>query len=168
MNIVVRRQGEFYFADWGTGETRCAVGRGGIAEKLREGDGVTPLGAWPLRQVLYRPDRLTAPSSVLAVSALHEHDGWCESPNDPDYNRPVRLPHRSGSESMWRADDLYDVVLVVGYNDAPVIPGRGSAIFVHVARPDFSPTAGCVALTLPDLLDALAQLNKEDTLIVRR
>ena len=69
---------------------------------------------------------------------------------------------------MWRADGLYDVVLVVGYNDALVVPARGSAIFVHVARTDFSPTAGCVALTLPDLLDALAQLKKEDKLIVRR
>ena len=168
MDIVVRRQGELYFADWGTGEKRCAVGRSGIAEKLREGDGVTPMGTWPLRQVLYRPDRLTAPACVLPVSSLHEYDGWCESPNDPDYNRLVRPPHRSSSESMWRADGLYDVVLVVGYNDAPVVPARGSAIFVHVARTDFSPTAGCVALTLPDLLDALAQLKKEDKLIVRR
>ncbi len=151
MNIVVGRQGQFYFADWGVGARRCAVGRGGIGEKLCEGDGVTPMGTWPLRRVLYRADRLAAPNCALPVSALHEHDGWCETPDDADYNQLVGLPHRSSTE-----------------NDAPVIPARGSAIFVHVSRADFSPTAGCVALTLRDLLDALAQLKTDDRLIVQR
>jgi L,D-peptidoglycan transpeptidase YkuD (ErfK/YbiS/YcfS/YnhG family) len=103
---------------------------------------------------------------VLAVAPLAPRDGWCEAPNDPDYNRLVRLPHRAAAESMWRDDHLYDVVVVVGYNDEPVIPGRGSAIFLHLARADFTSTAGCVALSLPDLLEALAQLTPEDRLIV--
>ena len=168
MDIRVREQDGAHHADWGAGARRCAVGRAGIAAKEREGDGVTPVGAWPLRRVFYRADRLVRPRTTLQASPLAPHDGWCEAPDDPDYNRLVRLPHRATAESMWRDDHLYDVVVVVGYNDDPVIAGLGSAIFIHLARADFSPTAGCVALSRPDLLDALAQLKPGDRLIVGR
>jgi GTP cyclohydrolase II len=166
MDIRVANQGKAQYADWGAGARRCAVGRAGIAEKIREGDGVTPVGTWPLRRVLYRPDRMVSPRCVLSIAPLQPYDGWCEAPNDPDYNRLVRLPHRATAETMWRDDHLYDMVVVVGYNDAPVVAGKGSAIFIHLARADFTPTAGCVALALPDLLDALAQLGPNDRLIV--
>lgn len=166
-DIVVGREGETFIADWGAGARRCAVGRGGIAEKQREGDGITPVGVWPLRNVLYRPDRLSPPDTTLAVSPLAPSDGWCEAPDDPDYNRMIALPHPAASDSLWRQDALYDLVLVVGYNDAPVVPGRGSAIFIHVARENYGPTAGCVALTRGDLLDALAQLQPGDRLVVK-
>jgi L,D-peptidoglycan transpeptidase YkuD (ErfK/YbiS/YcfS/YnhG family) len=167
MDIVVRRVRGGFVADWGAGARPCAVGRGGVAMKDREGDGITPAGVWPLRNVLYRPDRLAPPGTRLPTSPLAPADGWCETPNDPDYNRPVRLPHRSSSETMWREDALYDVVVVVGYNDDPVVPGKGSAIFVHLARPDYGPTAGCVALSREDLLEAVAQLTPGDRLIVQ-
>ena len=166
MDIRVREDGGAYYSDWGTGPRRCAVGRAGIAVKKREGDGVTPAGAWPLRRIFYRADRLVWPRCVLPISPLAPHDGWCEAPEDPDYNRLVRLPHRATAESMWRDDHLYDVVVIVGYNDEPVIAGLGSAIFIHLARADFSPTAGCVALARPDLIEALAQLKANDRLIV--
>lgn len=166
-DITVRRANDGFVADWGKGARACAVGRGGVAEKQREGDGITPVGIWPLRNVLYRPDRLARPDTKLAVSALTPDDGWCEAPDDPDYNRMVRLPHRAAGDSLWREDALYDLVLVVGYNDAPVVPGRGSAIFLHVARENYGPTAGCVALTRGDLLEALAQLAPGDRLIVK-
>jgi L,D-peptidoglycan transpeptidase YkuD (ErfK/YbiS/YcfS/YnhG family) len=106
------------------------------------------------------------PRCVLSVAPLQPHDGWCETPDDPDYNRLVRLPHPAAAETMWRDDHLYDVVVVVGYNDAPVVAGKGSAIFIHLARANFTPTAGCVALALPDLFEALAQLKTDDRLIV--
>jgi L,D-peptidoglycan transpeptidase YkuD (ErfK/YbiS/YcfS/YnhG family) len=166
MDIRVTNRGNNQYTDWGVGPRRCAVGRSGIAEKIREGDGVTPVGTWPLRMVLYRPDRLPPPRCVLPVAPLRPQDGWCETPNDPDYNTLVRLPHRAAAESMWRDDHLYDIVVVVGYNDDPVIAGKGSAIFLHLARADFTPTAGCVALPLPDLLEALAQLVPTDRLVV--
>src|SRR5687768_2059766 len=102
MDIRVTRQGETQYAEWGAGARRCAVGSGGIAEKQSEGDGVTPVGIWPLRMVLYRPDRLAPPRCVLPVAPLRPQDGWCETPNDPDYNTLVRLPHRAAAESMWR------------------------------------------------------------------
>jgi L,D-peptidoglycan transpeptidase YkuD (ErfK/YbiS/YcfS/YnhG family) len=166
MDIRVSESNGVTYADWGAGPRRCAIGRGGIAEKQREGDGVTPSGAWPLRRVFYRPDRLPAPRSVLPLAPLARDHGWCEAPDDPDYNRLVRLPHRASTDSMWREDHLYDLVVVVGYNDEPVIAGKGSAIFLHLARAEYSATAGCIALALPDLLDALVQLNADDRLIV--
>jgi L,D-peptidoglycan transpeptidase YkuD (ErfK/YbiS/YcfS/YnhG family) len=143
--------------DWGAGARRCAVGRAGIGEKRREGDGITPVGRFPIRRVLYRADRLERPQTSLAVAMIMPGDGWCDAPSDPRYNKPVTLPCAASAEKMWREDPLYDVVAVLGFNDEPVAAGLGSAIFLHVAREDYAPTEGCVALALPDLLQALAQ-----------
>lgn len=167
MDIVVKSQGTAFTADWGAGPRRCAVGRGGVAFKQREGDGITPTGRWPLRRVLYRADRLeTPPQSILPVEKIETDDAWCDIPGDPNYNRLVRLPYATLNERLWRDDSLYDVIAVVGFNDAPVVQGKGSAIFLHVARADYEPTAGCVALAVGDLLEALAQVRRNDRLIV--
>lgn len=136
---------------------RCALGKGGLSANKREGDGATPLGSYPLRRVLYRSDRLSAPpATALPVVPLDPADGWCDDAAHPDYNRPVRLPHPARHEIMWRDDGVYDVVVVLGHNDDPPVPGKGSAIFLHVARPGYLPTEGCVALALSDLLEVLA------------
>ena len=111
---------------------------------------------------------MTGVQTCALPISLAPADGWCETPGDPGYNRPVRLPHRAAAESMWREDALYDVVVVVGYNDDPVVPGKGSAIFLHVARSDYGPTEGCVALSRADILEAAAQLGPGDRLIVER
>jgi L,D-peptidoglycan transpeptidase YkuD (ErfK/YbiS/YcfS/YnhG family) len=132
---------------------RCALGRSGIrpAAEKREGDGATPTGLLPLRRLLYRADRLAAPASPLPREPLAETDGWCDDPGHPDYNRRVTLPHPAVHERLWREDALYDIIGVLGWNDAPVERGRGSAIFLHLSHPDYAPTDGCVALSLPDL-----------------
>lgn len=153
-------------ATWGGRQLRCAVGRGGIAPAKREGDGVTPVGRWPLRRVLYRADRLAEPQTQLACAAIRPDDGWCDDPADPAYNRPVRLPYAASHERMTREDGLYDVVVVLGHNDDPVVPGAGSAIFLHVARDDFGPTEGCVALALPDLLALLREAGPDSAVEV--
>ncbi len=136
----------------------CALGKGGVvaATDKREGDCASPAGTWPLRRVLYRPDRGGAPATRLPTRALTPDDGWCEAPEDQNYNRLVVLPHGADAERLWREDGLYDLIVVVGHNDAPVVPGAGSAIFLHLARPDFGPTRGCVALARPDLEALLA------------
>jgi len=167
MDITVRRAGDSYAADWGAGPRICAVGRAGIAGKQREGDGVTPAGRWPLRRVLYRADRLEAPRTILPVEKIDPDDAWCDIPGDSNYNRPVRLPYATLDERLWRDDALYDVIVVVGFNDAPVISSKGSAIFLHIARPDYAPTAGCVALSRDDLLEALTQLKRNDRLVIQ-
>jgi L,D-peptidoglycan transpeptidase YkuD (ErfK/YbiS/YcfS/YnhG family) len=166
MDIIVRREGAGYSADWGAGARACAVGRAGIGDKAREGDGITPLGVWPLRRVLYRADRVSAPRTSLPLAPIAPEDAWCDVPGDPNYNRLVRLPYASIDERLWREDELYDVLAVVGFNDDPVVAAKGSAIFLHLARADYLPTAGCVALKLADLLDALAQFKPTDRLVV--
>ena len=130
----------------GTETFRAALGRGGVRTDKREGDGATPVGVLPLRKVLYRPDRGAAPACAVAVQALAPDDGWCDDPASPDYNRPVRLPIGASAEVLWREDAVYDIIGVLGWNDSPVRPGLGSAIFLHVARADYAPTDGCVAL----------------------
>jgi len=144
---------------WGQRRARAALGEGGIVSEKREGDGATPSGLLPVRRVLYRADRLPMPPrATLPREPIGQQDGWCDDPASPDYNRPVRLAHFSARhERLWRQDGLYDVVCVLGWNDAPVVSGRGSAIFLHVARADYRPTQGCIALALPDLLAALAE-----------
>lgn len=135
---------------------RAVCGRGGVSERKAEGDGATPVGVLPLLRVFYRADRVSVPKCAVPVEPLSLNDGWCDDVNDPAYNKQVRLPYAGRHEALWRADGIYDVIGVLGWNVSPVVPGRGSAIFLHVATPDFAPTAGCVALALPDVLAVLA------------
>ncbi len=138
-------------------DLRCMLGEGGISARKQEGDGTTPCGLLPLRRVLYRADRLPPPACAsLAREPIGPDDGWCDDPASPDYNRPVQLPHPARHERLWREDAIYDLLAVLGYNDDPVQRGRGSAIFLHVARVDERPTRGCLALNLADLGWALA------------
>lgn len=147
---------------WPGGERRCALGRGGVRVDKREGDGATPAGSFPFRRVYWRADRLERPRTRLPAEPIGRDLGWCDDPNDPAYNRPVRLPYPASHETMWRQDGLYDLVAVIGHNDAPPVPGMGSACFLHLARPDYAPTAGCVALDLPDLLGLLEAVGPGD------
>ena len=134
----------------------CALGRSGISTEKREGDGATPVGTFPLRELHFRADRLTAPQSVFSPQELRPEDGWCDAPGDPAYNRPVTLPYAASHENLWREDHLYDVVIMLGYNDDPVVPERGSAIFLHIGHEDLPPTEGCVAMRRTDLLQILS------------
>ena len=153
---------------WRGRRLACALGSGGVRTDKREGDRATPAGRFPLRRVLYRADRLAPPRTGLAIAPLTIRDGWCDDPEDPLYNQFVRLPHGGRHEALWRADHIYDLIVVLGCNDDPVVPGRGSAIFLHLARPDHAPTAGCVALARADLLAILAGVDRRARLCVPR
>ena len=146
----------------------CAVGRGGLiaAADKREGDGATPLGHWPIRGVLLRPDRVPPLALRLPWRWLHEADGWSDDLADSAYNRAVRHPHPFSAERMWREDGLYDAVVVLGHNDRPPVPGEGSAIFLHCWR-DAAPTEGCVAVAREALLALLPRLAPGDALLIR-
>ena len=135
---------------------RAACGRAGVRASKTEGDGATPPGILPLLRVLYRADRSKKPDCAVPVEPIAPDDGWCDDPADPAYNRQIRLPYAARHEILWRDDGLYDVVGVLGWNASPVVPERGSAIFLHAATPDYAPTAGCIALALPDLHRVLA------------
>jgi L,D-peptidoglycan transpeptidase YkuD (ErfK/YbiS/YcfS/YnhG family) len=162
MDLIVSYSPEGPVLDWGKGPRRCAIGPAGIARKISEGDGVTPLGVFPLREVFYRADRVETPATVLPLWKTQPDDGWCDAPADQNYNRLVKLPYPASAESLWRDDSLYNIVVVIGFNDDPVYPGKGSAIFLHLTQPEFAPTAGCVALPENDLRAALEQLQVND------
>lgn len=145
----------------------CVLGRSGIVAHKQEGDGGTPVGRFPLRRVLYRADRLSAPVTVLPVAVIAEDDGWCDDPADDAYNKPIKLPYGASAETMHRADGLYDVVVIIGHNDDPVVAQAGSAIFMHVAPGDGGFTAGCVALARKDLLALLGLLRPGAVIEIR-
>ena len=153
----------------GEARIRCALGPSGVvpAAEKREGDGASPAGVWPIRRVLYRPDRGPAPTTALPVEAIAPDDGWCDAPDDPAYNRPVKLPYPASAEQMWRGDHLYDLVVVLGHNDDPPKPGLGSAIFLHLATPDYAPTHGCVAVAREDLEALLKGAKPGDAVEIR-
>jgi L,D-peptidoglycan transpeptidase YkuD (ErfK/YbiS/YcfS/YnhG family) len=169
LDLIISPAADGCRAAYGNKTWRCAVGRGGIALKIREGDGISPIGCWPIRRIFYRADRLDrAPSKAFTCTPIGRQDGWCDAPDHPDYNRLVQLPFAASHEEMWRDDHLYDVVVVLGQNDDPVVPGAGSAVFLNVARPEYSPTAGCAALSKEDLLEFLELAGPETRLCFRR
>ena len=136
---------------------RCALGKGGIRHptEKQEGDGATPAARMALRRVLFRADWGAPPRCAVPVEPIAPDDGWCDDPAHRLYNRPVRLPFDASHEKLWREDHVYDVIGVLGWNDDPVERGRGSVIFLHLAREDYRPTEGCVALSSRDLRQAL-------------
>ena len=164
MDLIVEAGGE---ARWGAARLRCALGKGGVRSAKCDGDGATPVGAFVMRRVLYRADRGAAPATRLPIAAIAADDGWCDDPADATYNRPVKLPYKARAERLWRADRLYDLVVVLGHNDNPPVAGAGSAIFLHVAAPDYAPTEGCVALAADDLRRVLAEADTESRVIVK-
>lgn len=138
---------------------RCAIGKGGFAADKHEGDGCTPLGTFALRECWYRADRLKKPRTHLPLRIISAQDGWCDDPESPDYNKHVKLPYSFSHEELWREDHRYDLIVPLGYNDGPILPGKGSAIFMHIAAPGYTGTEGCVALAQEDLLEILPHLH---------
>ena len=147
---------------WNGQAFTCALGRSGISAEKWEGDGHTPAGKFAFRQVFYRPDRVANLVTAVPAREITATDGWCDDPEHADYNRLVTLPVDASHEKMWRDDGLYDIVVVLGHNDDPVVPYRGSAIFMHVATEEYRPTEGCVVLALADLVSILAACSAEE------
>ena len=142
----------------------CCLGRSGVRQAKVEGDGATPLGQFQLRRVLYRADRIEAPRTALPKTTIKADDGWCDDPSDGSYNQLVRLPYGARAETLWRNDRRYDVIIVIGHNDDPVITGNGSAIFIHLMDIDEGPTAGCIALD-PDNMNVLLECVGPETIV---
>lgn len=143
----------------------CAVGKNGFSENKKEGDNCTPVGRYPIREVFYKYER---PRTNLPAKKINEFDGWCDDVNSPDYNKHIKLPHPARHEKMLRDDNLYDYVVVIGYNDSPIEKGKGSAIFMHVAKPGYQGTEGCVALKEEDLLEVLEKLDTNSYIEIKK
>ena len=145
----------------------CAIGRNGMVEDKREGDLGTPLGTYRLRWLYWRPDRSDPPATILPFCPLGPRQGWSEAPGDPAYNQPIQHPHPYPADRMRRGDPLYDLCVVTDQNTDPILPGRGSAIFVHLWRKPRHPTAGCVAFSRRDLEWILSHWRPDSRLIIR-
>jgi L,D-peptidoglycan transpeptidase YkuD (ErfK/YbiS/YcfS/YnhG family) len=158
--------GAMAWAQLGERKWRCVIGSGGVREDKVEGDGATPVGEYPLRRIYFRNDRLVLPKVALPARPISEHDGWCDDPRSAAYNRLVRTPNDWSHEKMWREDGLYDLVVVVGYNDDPPEGEWGSAIFLHIAREDFAATQGCVAFEREALIELVGLLTPKTRLRV--
>lgn len=162
LNKAIVSDGHFVFGgnDW-----RCAVGRTGVKIEKREGDGVTPAGSFHILKLLYRADKMARPETAIPTEEISPDDGWCDEVSDPNYNQSVQLPYDKSYEELWRKeDDLYDLIGVLDCNYPKSESGKGSCIFLHVARETYSPTAGCVAMSKEDLL-AFLKLATPETVI---
>lgn len=143
-----------------------ALGRGGIRADKREGDGGTPKGTFRPRQLWWRADRHPRPRSFLPIRAIKPEDAWCEDPRSRHYNRPIRLDRERVGDRLMRDDHLYDFIVEIDHNTRPRVAGRGSAVFLHLARPGFSPTAGCVSMTKAAMLQLLARLGPDTRIVI--
>ncbi len=143
-----------------------ALGRAGILANKREGDGATPRGIFRPRQLWWRADRHQRPRTFLPVRPIRADDGWCEDPNDRHYNRPWRLKPGSGGDRLKRDDHLYDFIVEIDHNTCPRIARRGSAVFLHLARDNFGPTAGCVSMTRSAMLRLLRRLSPQTRIVI--
>jgi len=152
---------------WKNKEYKCSLGKSGVSKNKIEGDQTIPEGCFYLREVFFRPDKIKNLETALPTKMLNLDDGWCDDPKDKNYNKFVKLPYPASAEKLWREDYLYDIIVVLDYNDGPIIPGKGSAIFMHIARESYSPTDGCVALALPDLLEILKTVDKKTSVCIK-
>jgi len=143
-----------------------ALGHGGILANKREGDGGTPMGTFHPRRLWWRADRHRRPRTLLPASPIRPEDGWCEDPRDRHYNRPIRLGRDQSGDRLTREDHLYDFIVEIDHNAAPRVAGRGSAVFLHLARSNFSPTAGCVAMTKSAMLRLLRRMSPQTKIII--
>jgi L,D-peptidoglycan transpeptidase YkuD (ErfK/YbiS/YcfS/YnhG family) len=143
-----------------------ALGRGGVKANKREGDGATPRGTFRLKRLWWRAGRHPRPATLLPAQRIMPDDGWCEDPSDRHYNQRIKVPPKSKADRLARQDNLYDFIIELDHNTRPRVAGRGSAVFIHVARPGFGPTAGCVALDIGALRRLLARLGPQTKIMV--
>ena len=139
---------------------KCSIGYNGLSKNKTEGDGCTPVGTFKLNKIMYRPDKINDFKSNLETEIIEKRDGWCDDINSELYNQKIIFPYELSAENLYRDDDLYDLICIIDYNLNPIIKGKGSAIFLHVASSDYSPTHGCVAIKKDELIEIAMKLNR--------
>lgn len=146
----------------------CTFGKNGLTSEKKEGDGATPIGSFHVRSIYYRADRIdkTQLNTSLPLHPITPWDGWCDDVDSKFYNKPIKLPFKGSYENLWQSDHVYDVIVVIGYNDQPVQAKKGSAIFLHIAHDHFEPTKGCIALRQRDLLTILPYLTPKSIVTI--
>jgi len=155
--IIVRKSGELIYKNL---KYRCAIGKAGIKKKQKEGDNITPKGTFKITRVYYRSDKIKNISTSIKKIKINKNMGWCNDSKSPFYNREIKLPSKFSFEKLYRNDNLYDLLAVLNYNTNPVEKNKGSAIFIHIAKKRFKPTAGCIALRKKDLMSLMKVIKK--------
>ena len=145
---------------------RCSIGYNGLTKKKYEGDGCTPVGTFKINKILYRPDKINCHEFSIDSQIIEERGGWCDDIKSDLYNQKIDFPFNYSAEHLYRSDDLYDIICVIDYNLNPIIKGKGSAIFLHVANDNFSPTHGCVAIKKDGLLQIALNLKQDSTITI--
>ena len=156
--IIVKKTG---YLNYKGIKFRCALGKNGIRKKNKEGDNITPKGIYKIKTVYYRQDRIKKLSTSINSKKIKKNMGWCDDPKSADYNQLVNLPNNYNSEKLYRNDNIYDLIVVLDYNMNPTVKNKGSAIFIHIAKKNYTPTKGCIALSKIDLLEILNKINKK-------
>ena len=141
---------------------KCSIGKRGITNKKREGDKKTPKGVFKFKKVLYRKDRISGLETKLKLIPIKQNMGWCDDINSKFYNKLIRFPFKKNAERLFRKDNIYNIIIVIDFNMSPIIKGKGSAIFIHLATKNYKPTQGCIALNIKDIRLLLKKISKKD------
>ncbi len=157
--IIVKKSGYLIFNNF---KFRCALGKSGIKKKRREGDFITPKGSYKLIKIYYRADKIQNLKTNLKKIKIKKNMAWCDDPKSNFYNKLINLPTKFGHEKLYRNDNLYDLIIILNYNMRPIIKNKGSAIFIHVAKRNYAPTQGCIALSKIHLRALLKNINKKE------
>ena len=155
--IIVKKSGYLNYKNF---KFRCALGKNGIKKKVKEGDFITPKGKYKLIKIYYRADRIKKINSPLKKIKLKKNMGWCDDVNSKYYNKQIKINDKISHEKLYRNDNVYDIIVVLNYNLNPIIKGKGSAIFLHVAKKNYSKTQGCIALKRNELLNLVSKIRK--------
>jgi len=161
--IIVKKSGYLKYKNF---KYRCALGKGGVNKKIKEGDGITPKGVFKITKIYYRADKIKIIKTNIKKIKITKNMGWCDDPVSRFYNRPIKLPSKFSHEKLYRNDDLYDLVAVLNYNTNPVIKNKGSAIFMHISKSSYKKTEGCIALKKDDLINILMDIKKNTKISV--
>lgn len=155
--IIINKSGYLKFKNL---KFRCSLGKSGIGGKRIEGDNITPQGTFRIAKIYYRDDKIKKIKSKTKIFKIQKNFGWCDQPNTKNYNKLIKLPSKLSHEKLYRRDNIYDIILVLNYNMKPTIQHKGSAIFIHVAKKNFPPTRGCIAVSKKNLIYITERISK--------
>ncbi len=161
--IIVKKNGYLEYKNF---KSPCALGKAGIGKKKIEGDNITPKGNFRIVKVYYREDKIKKIHTKFKLIKIKKNMGWCSDPSSKKYNQQIKLPTKFNHEKLYRKDSLYDIILFISYNINPIIKNKGSAIFIHIAKKNYNPTAGCIALKKRDLIKLLGLIKKNTRIYI--
>ena len=142
-------------------KVKCALGKRGIGTKRKEGDQITPRGSYKIRGILYRRDKIKNLETKLIKKVINKKMGWCDDPKSKKYNQLIKLPSKFSFEKLYRNDSIYDIIFILNFNTNPVKKNKGSAIFIHIAKKNYLPTKGCIAIKRNDIKKLAREINRK-------